>query len=196
MLTSTAEAATPACPVHPSSRNYRCGRAIDPKVSAAWKSRQCGDLPPASDGPSLKPPRPPEGSHGCPAEASLAVRISAEIRRHGSRLRTARSARARRRSSTSSKRLPAPLRPTTRRKRSFRGKGLRRADTVYRLNQPSQPSAVRKQWPFFPADDPSPLPCRPLGAGSAPPKNRERLFQRRRTICRHACTCEEYVPIP
>ncbi len=111
-------------------------------------------------------------------------------------VRTARSARARRRPSASPKRSPVSLRPTTRRKRSFREKELRRANTVYRLNLLGQPSAVRKQRLFFPADDRSPLPCRPLEAGSAPPKNRERSLRKRRTICRHACACREYVPIP
>ena len=142
------------------------------------------------------PPRPPEGGHSCPADTELAARFSANVRRHGSRSRTARSARARRRPSASTKRLPASLRPTTRRKRSFRGKGLRRAYTVYRLNLPSQLSNCPKTVAVFPTDDLPPLPCRPLGVGSAPPKNRERSFRRRRMICRHACACRQYVPIP
>ncbi len=95
-----------------------------------------------------EPPQPPEGGHDRPADTEPAARISADVRRHGSRSRTARSARARRRPSASTKRLPAPLRPTTRRRQSFRGKGLRRAKPPTGLICRASHPAVRKQWPL------------------------------------------------
>jgi hypothetical protein len=86
--------------------------------------------------------RLPRLPHGC-----LACRPhQRHVRRHGSRVRTARSARARRRPFTSAERLPAPLRPTARHRRSFRGQGLRRASTVYRLDLPVLHSIVRRLW--------------------------------------------------
>lgn len=133
----------------------------------------------------LEPPPPPEGGFGCPAAADLAVRISAKIRRPGCRVRTARSARAHRRPSASSERLPAPLRPTTRRRRSFRGKGLRRAYTAYRLTLPIQPPSVRKQWLLFRQT------IFPLYLTGLPGpvwlfrSNRKRSSRKRRKICRH-----------
>jgi hypothetical protein len=160
---STTEVATPACPFHPSRRSCPDGRAFDPRVSAAWESRRCGDHPPASSGPpgtaatSRRLLRPSRGCRTCHSHQR-------QIRRSGCRVRTARSARARRRSSASSKRFPASLRPTTRRRRSFRGKGLRRAYTVHQLALPSSQSACPKTATVYPADDSSPSPHRPLEA--------------------------------
>ena len=65
---SSAEAATPACHVHPSGRSFPGGGAVDPKVSAARKSRRCGDLPPAPSGPpgtAMTSRRWPRLSRGC-----------------------------------------------------------------------------------------------------------------------------------
>jgi hypothetical protein len=68
LLTPSAEAATPACHVRPSSRSFRGGCAVDPKVSAARKSRRCSDLPPAPSGPpgtAMTSRRWPRLSRGC-----------------------------------------------------------------------------------------------------------------------------------
>ena len=65
---SSTGVAMPASHVHPSGRSYLGGGAVDPKVSAARKSRQCGDLPPASSGPSANRhvlPKVTTAARGC-----------------------------------------------------------------------------------------------------------------------------------
>ena len=143
-----------------------------------------------------EPPRPPEGSRCCPADAPLAARVSAYVRRQGCRPRTTRLTRARRRSSASTKRLPAPLRPTTWRRQSFRGKELRRATLPTGLTCQANHPTVRRQRPLSRQTTPPLYLADPLGSGSALPKNRERLIRKRRKICRHAYTCSHYVLIP